>query len=157
MIPGAVAAGVMAMALAGCGGSGRAQGQGQMGGDAGFGKPGNPSKATRTIEVRALDSLRFEPADLRVHKGETVTIRITNTGQTMHEFDLGDQKFQRRMEKDMQEMGSGHMTDEASAISIDPGQTKVLTWTFSDKGTGLYGCHVSGHYAGGMRGTVTVS
>ena len=28
----------------------------------GFGEPGDPSEATRTIEVEATDKLRFEPA-----------------------------------------------------------------------------------------------
>jgi uncharacterized cupredoxin-like copper-binding protein len=32
----------------------------------------------------------------------------------------------------------------------------VTTWTFEDPGDLIFGCHVPGHYAYGMRGTVTV-
>lgn len=129
-----------------------------MGSQAGFGRPGKASEAARTVEIRMLDTLRFDPADVAVRKGETVTFRVTNAGTLVHEFDLGNQKFQDAHEKEMQGMGSEHhMGDEPNAVSVPPGKTKTVTWTFSDAGTGIYACHVAGHYAGGMKGTVTVA
>lgn len=105
-----------------------------------------------------LDTLRFDPSDVAVGKGETVTFRIVNAGKIMHEFDLGDEKYQSDHEKEMRDMGSEHhMGGQPNAVSVEPGETKTVTWTFSEAGTGIYGCHVEGHYAGGMKGTVTVS
>lgn len=45
----------------------------------------------------------------------------------------------------------------ANAIRIEPGETAELTWTFTDPGTVLMGCHEPGHYDAGMRGTITVT
>ena len=42
------------------------------------------------------------------------------------------------------------------ALTVPPGQTRRLTWTFDEPGTVLYGCHVLGHWAAGMKGTIVV-
>ena len=42
-------------------------------------------------------------------------------------------------------------------MSLAPGETKELTWRFSEAGEVLFACHVDGHYDGGMVGTVSVS
>src|SRR5581483_11096524 len=38
------------------------------------------SQAGRVVEVRMLDSLRFEPAHITVQRGEIVTFRLVNAG-----------------------------------------------------------------------------
>jgi uncharacterized cupredoxin-like copper-binding protein len=56
----------------------------------------------------------------------------------------------------MQAMGGmGH--DEVNGIAVDPGETKELTFTFAEPGETLAGCHVAGHYAGGMKTAITVT
>jgi uncharacterized cupredoxin-like copper-binding protein len=50
--------------------------------------------------------------------------------------------------------GMGH--DEAEGIGLAPGETKELTYTFAGPGQMLAGCHVAGHYAGGMMASITV-
>lgn len=141
-------AGALAVVLGACGG----------GGD-GIGKAGDAAKAARTIEVRQLDTRRFDPAEIQVKPGETVTIRVTNTATGLHEFFLGDQKAQDDHEKEMSAMGSGEMkmADEGNRLFVEPGETKELTWTFPDKGSVEFGCHMPTHYAAGMEGEVTVS
>lgn len=49
------------------------------------------------------------------------------------------------------------MGDDADGIGLPAGATKTLTYTFGQPGTLLYGCHVSGHYQAGMKGTITVA
>jgi uncharacterized cupredoxin-like copper-binding protein len=84
---------------------------------------------------------------------------VTNTGTQLHEFVLGDAKVQDDHEKEMKDMAPENMkmADTANAVDVDPGETKELTWTFPKKGTVIFGCHVPQHYAGGMKGTITVS
>src|SRR5947199_1154077 len=68
-----------------------------MGGDMDdvrFGSPGDPSDASRTIAVEALDTMRFEPAQIAVREGETVTFSVTNPGNAIHELTFGDAGFQ---------------------------------------------------------------
>lgn len=119
-----------------------------------FGSPGPASAATRTIEIVAKDPYRFAPTDLEVESGETVTFVVTNEGDQEHEFVLGDEAYQ---EEHGDQMASGEMHHEGNAVTIAPGATEKLTWTFPSEGEVLYGCHVAGHYAGGMVGAISVS
>ena len=54
----------------------------------------------------------------------------------------------------MQLGGMAH--DDPAGISVMPGETKELTHTFDAAGQTLAGCHVAGHYGGGMKATITV-
>lgn len=119
-----------------------------------FGAPGRASAASRTIEVVADDPYRFDPADLEVESGETVTFVVTNEGKQDHEFVLGDAEYQ---ESHGGEMAAGEMHHEGNAVTVAPGATEELTWTFPAEGEVFYGCHVAGHYDAGMVGAISVS
>ena len=53
-----------------------------------FGAPADPANATRTIEVDTTDALAFEPAEMAVTAGETITFRVINNGEIIHDFTL---------------------------------------------------------------------
>lgn len=111
--------------------------------------------ADRVIELKTTDDLRFEPSDLTVAAGETITFRLINDGALMHDFTLGDEETQIEHEAEMSDMGAmAH--DEPNVAIIPPGETVELTWTFSETGTVLIGCHQPGHYAAGMTGRIKV-
>ena len=140
---------ILAMvALGGCGGDSDE-----------VGAAGDSARATRTVEVRALDTRKFDPTEIQVQPGETVTIRVTNTATMLHEFYLGSEKQHEDHEKEMAAMGDAEMkmADEANRIFMEPGESKQITWTFPDEGEVIFGCHMPGHYEQGMRGTVSVS
>jgi uncharacterized cupredoxin-like copper-binding protein len=123
-----------------------------------IGRPGQAADSTRTIDLVAQDSLRFDPEALEVAAGETVTLRVKNAGTLPHDFFLGDEAAQRRHEDQMATMGphAESMPDEPDGFVVPPGQTKQLVWTFGAPGEVIYGCHTPGHYPAGMRGRVTV-
>ncbi|MEO8292107.1 MAG: plastocyanin/azurin family copper-binding protein [Actinomycetota bacterium] len=121
-----------------------------------FGEPADASDADRTIEVAQLDTPGFDPAAIDVEVGETVTFEVTNAGRTVHEFVLGDAAMQDQHEGAMGDAAGSMMADEVNAVSLSPSEKKSLTWTFTEPGTVLYGCHVDGHYAGGMVGQIRV-
>lgn len=109
----------------------------------------------RTVEVKALDTLRFEPASLTVTKGEKIRFVVTNSGKIDHEFVVGDEEIQ--MAHEMQSGEMDHMAAESlAALDLKPGETKEATVTFDEAGTVKFGCHEPGHYKGGMVGTITV-
>ncbi len=56
----------------------------------------------------------------------------------------------------MMESGDMTMHDEDNVVMLQPGETKELTWNFTESGTFLIGCHQPGHYAGGMKATIDV-
>jgi len=115
--------------------------------------PGASSAVTR-IEVDLTDALRMEPAQMSVPAGVPVTFVVTNSGANDHEFYLGDEEAQMEHEEEMSMGGMTH--DEPEGIALKPGETKELTFTFEAAGQTLAGCHVAGHYGGGMKATITV-
>lgn len=119
---------------------------------------GAGADGVRTIHVRALDSLRFEPANITVRVGERVRFVVTNEGSATHEFILGDEATQMEHEQEMS-MGASmeHGTMDLPALTLAPGETQTTVVTFDRPGTIFYGCHQAGHYADGMVGTITVS
>jgi uncharacterized cupredoxin-like copper-binding protein len=127
-----------------------------MGGDDfAFGEPGDQSDADRKIDVSALDSLEFDPESVTAQAGETITFVVTNDGGDVHEFVIGDESYQQEHEAEMAEDDGMEM--ESNQIEIESGETKSLTWTFTEPGEVLYACHEPSHYEGGMVGTIEVS
>lgn len=119
-----------------------------------FGEPGDPAAADRTIEIDMLDTLSFEPDSVDVQVGETITFVLTNTGEIEHDFVIGDEEYQQEHADEAAGMEHG---DLPNGIDASPGETVEFTWTFTEEGELLYGCHEPGHYLGGMVGTINVT
>jgi plastocyanin len=49
-----------------------------------FGEPADPTEADRTIEIVAADDFRYDPKEVTVAPGETITFHIVNDGQLVH-------------------------------------------------------------------------
>jgi len=151
-----------------------------------YGREALESEAHRVIEVRAGDDLRFAPAEITVRAGETVTFHIVNTGRQEHEFTVGDPDAQELHEYQMASMNMAGMDHGAMArlgkqherymqsldrriseldrraaanasVHIPPGETRNITWAFTGALAPVYGCHMRGHWAGGMKGSLLVS
>lgn len=146
------------LAIAACGGATSTTTTIMTDGDSefGFGEPSDPADADRITEITASDDLTFNPSELTVAQGETVTFRVINKGKIPHEFILGDEATQDEHEEAMSEKGGMTMHDEPNAIVVAAGETKEITWRFAEAGTVIFGCHEPGHYAAGMRGQVVV-
>jgi uncharacterized cupredoxin-like copper-binding protein len=113
------------------------------------------SAAATRIDVALTDELRMEPSSMTVPAGVPVTFVITNAGAIEHEFVLGDDETQAEHEAEMAAGGMRH--DEPNAVAVASGQSKELTYTFTEPGETLAGCHFPGHYDGGMKATITVT
>ena len=108
------------------------------------------------IEIVGADDFSWDPATVAVKVGETITFRVTNAGVIPHDFTLGDAAAQEEHELEMAGGGMG-ILDEPKAFVLDAGATKETTWTFTEAGEVLFGCHQPGHYAAGMVGSITVT
>jgi uncharacterized cupredoxin-like copper-binding protein len=112
------------------------------------------------------DRFRYRPSSIMVRAGHRVTFDVTNAGKLPHEFILGDRAAQLVHEREMRAATGGemdmdmhahmHLHGAAGGLTVPPGQTRRLTRTFDQPGIVLYGCHVPGHWAAGMRGTIVV-
>ena len=119
----------------------------------GVAQPADVQDATRVVEVQTLDELAFDPAVIEVAVGDTIAFEVTNTGAVAHEFMLASEAMQDQHGDEM--TGADHvMADMPHAVSLAPGETKTIAMRFLNEGELEYGCHVSGHYEGGMVGTV---
>lgn len=75
-----------------------------------FGEPGKASQVTRTIMITMRDT-SYEPKSVMVRPGETIRFVLKNTGQLLHEFNLGTQEMHAKHQKEMEEMlNSGAIT-----------------------------------------------
>ena len=121
-------------------------------------KPSDPD----AIEVK-MGEFFFAPRGLSVPVGVPVTFLVTNPGVIDHELVIGDAHAQDEAEAAMRSTSghAGHSTtnhhgDAVPSIYLRPGESGKLTVTLSKKGELLIGCHVPGHWAAGMKGTLTV-
>lgn len=126
-------------------------------GSDGTGTAGGPAGGGRVVEVEMVD-IGFEPGAVRVAAGEEVTFRFTNTGIVPHDAFVGDEDAQAEHEREVgDDAGMHHGDEEEDAVTVAPGETGTLTYTFEETGTTVIGCHQPGHYEDGMRVDVTVA
>lgn len=140
----AISLGVVVVAAA-CSGTGSASGT----------PPAAEDPLTTTFEVTLHDTLQMEPNQLSVPAGQAITFVVTNDGVLDHEFFVGDELAQAGHAQEMATMG-GMAHDESMGIGLKPGETKELIVSFEKTGQLIAGCHVNGHYAGGMRAAIQV-
>lgn len=121
-------------------------------------KPSHPD----AIEVK-MGEFFFAPRGLSVPVGVPVTLLVTNPGVVDHELVIGDAHAQDEAEEAMRSASghtghgaNGHHGDAVPSIYLRPGESGELTVTFSRKGELLIGCHIPGHWAAGMQGTLAV-
>ena len=124
----------------------------------------------RTVEIEMVDN-SFEPSTLDVSRGETVRFTFTNNGTVAHDAFIGNAAAQMDHEQEMREAEDDGMDDmgtedgmdgmgtedDEDAITLEPGDTGELTYTFDEVGTLEIGCHELGHYEAGMKVTVSIA
>ncbi|MDI9313375.1 MAG: cupredoxin domain-containing protein [Hydrotalea sp.] len=127
-----------------------------------FGAPidKNSAEAKQAREVVLdvpLNSYKFNPADVRVKKGEVIKFVIKNHTKIKHEFVLGDRA---RLDYIKEEIAEGEEEEEEGAsmteVEVKPGKVGVIYWQFLDKGEFLYICLIPEHEEHGMRGKIIV-
>lgn len=118
--------------------------------------PGSSAEG-RTITVQMTDN-RYSPASFDVEEGETVTFEFVNDGQATHEAYIGDEQAQEDHASEMTTGDDGHSMamGESHPVTVEPGETKTMTHTFTGTGSVLIGCHQPGHWEADMKATVDV-
>lgn len=111
--------------------------------------------ATKTVKVTLNDDMSIEVSQTAFAVGETVVFQVTNAGSVPHELYLGDAEAQAEHAEEMAET-DGMAHDEPDGVSVAPGGTETLEYTFTEAGEILAGCHEPGHYEAGMVTALTV-
>ena len=123
---------------------------------AALGRPGDPSKVTRDIEVEMSDAMRFRPAEITVKRGETIRFVVRNVGKVRHEMVLGTIEELKHHAELMRKHPEMRHADPNQA-SVEPGKTGELIWQFTEAGTFDFACLEPGHFEAGMVGRIRVS
>jgi uncharacterized cupredoxin-like copper-binding protein len=95
----------------------------------------------------------FGPAAISVPAGREVTFVIHNSDPIDHEWIVGDEALHQRHRTGTE----AHHDARPTEISIDALTTRETTVTFPAATTLTYVCHLPGHEAYGMVGTLTVT
>lgn len=124
------------------------------------GRPGIEAEVTRTINVRMYETedgeYLYEPRDLAIKAGETISFVIVNDGESPHEFVLDTMpKNAEHMELMAKFPEMEH--DDPNAVRLEAGEKGTIIWTFSNAGTFEFACLMPGHYEAGMRSPVAVN
>jgi len=120
-----------------------------------WGIAGDPKKATRTIEIRMTDDMRFAPKAIQVKLGETVRLVAVNAGKVLHEIVIGTPQ-ELKAHAEMMKKHPGMEHDEPYMAHVDPGQKGTIVWTFNRAGSFEFACLIPSHFEAGMIGRITV-
>jgi uncharacterized cupredoxin-like copper-binding protein len=116
------------------------------------GAGGEPVPGDVRTVVLDVHHSRFSLAELDVAVGETVRFVVRNADPIPHELIVGDLAVQ-----DVHERGTeAHHGDRPGEVSVGPGATAETTFTFRQAGLLFFGCHLPGHWAYGMQGSISV-
>lgn len=121
-----------------------------------LGKPGDPKKVSRTIEITSGDDMRYRPSEIIVKRGETVRFAVRNAGQVPHELVLGSLK-ELKAHAELMRKHPGMEHEEPNQAFVKPGETREIVWQFTRAGTVDFACTIPGHFEAGMTGKVKVS
>ncbi len=110
------------------------------GGGTAAGKPagGGGGGAAQNVEVKGLDTLKFDPATLTVRSGQPVHLTLTSTGSLVHDWVVDN------------------LDGKKVSIEAAGGQSASTDFTPSAAGTFQFYCSQPGHREAGMVGTLTV-
>ena len=121
----------------------------------GVGKPGDPKKISRAIQVVMSDDMKFTPANINVKRGETIRFVVSNAGRIKHEMIIGSTAELKQHAELMRKMPGMEHAD-SNQVTLDPGKSAELVWQFTEPGTVDFACLQPGHFEAGMMGTVSV-
>jgi uncharacterized cupredoxin-like copper-binding protein len=130
--------------------------------------------SSRTVDID-MEDIAFRPPAVTAHRGESVRFVFHNRGKIAHDAFIGNAAAQAAHEREMRSsdtgmqgggmqgggMQGGGMNHDGmhgdAGITVQPGQTGSLTYTFDQTGPMEVACHQPGHYAAGMKVAVTVA
>ncbi len=106
---------------------------------------------TATVEV-GIDQSAFDTGPLRVAQGTLVEFVVQNDDPIDHELVVGDAEVHRR-----HALGTERRHPPVPGeVSIAPGDRGMTYYEFTEVGSITYACHLPGHEAYGMKGTIEV-
>lgn len=103
------------------------------------------------VEV-GIENSRFDLGPLRVQEGTLVEFVVQNDDPIDHELVVGDDEVHARHAGGTER----RHPPVPGEVSVAPGDRALTFYEFTEPGTIVYACHLPGHLAYGMQGTIEV-
>lgn len=103
------------------------------------------------VEV-GIERSRFDLAPLRVKQGTILELVVRNDDPIDHELVVGDAAVHAKHANGTER----RHPPVPGEVSVAPGDTAMTYYEFNEPGTVVYACHLPGHVAYGMTGTIEV-
>ncbi len=145
-------------AWAGAGPSGHNHSEHNHGAVFSAGKPGDPAKPARVVQVTMVETdgkMLFLPARIEIKKGDQVKFLLRNNGKLDHEFVLASTAENLEHAKNMK-ANPDMAHDEPNGKQLAPSKTGQIVWKFTKAGEFEYACLIPGHREAGMVGSIVV-
>ncbi len=158
-----------------------AQAAGNHGGGHGhtasIGEQGKAFEVTRIIEIEMTDN-RFALEQISVESGQTIRFVLKNTGEFVHEFNIGTAAMHAKHQTEMavmfdhgvlevdkinydkmkMDMGRGRTMDhgDPNSVLLEPEKSAEIVWKFNSDTRLEFACNIPGHYDAGMMGEIRI-
>ena len=115
------------------------------------GSPAVPSDNRQQINVSLTDEMKitFDSELSTIKSGTVIQFVVKNEGKMPHEFSIGNQSEQQK-HADMMRKMPGMTHSGGNTVTVEPGETEVLTWAFNGNDVVVFACNIPGHYEAGM-------
>ncbi len=120
------------------------------------GQPGALENVDKIVSINMYDAMRYSLQEFDVRPGQTVHFKITNKGKIPHEFTIGNKK-ELLDHRDMMRQMPNMVHREANAITLKPGESGEILWTFGHSDETEVACLIPGHYEAGMKIKINVN
>jgi plastocyanin len=97
-----------------------------------------PSSSTQAVDIKSLDTLKFDPATVTVKSGTPVRVTIINSGALEHDWVVDN------------------LDGKKLSADAKPKTNATAEFTPTAAGTYEFYCSIPGHREAGMKGTLTV-
>lgn len=111
--------------------------------------------APQVVTIR-LTEYKFEPAQIEVHSGKPVELKLVNSGKVLHEF-VSD--VLANIEVDLETKDAIALVRGVEELEVLPGATVILRFTPRKAGEFSFRCDAEApvsHHDNGMKGTLIV-
>jgi uncharacterized cupredoxin-like copper-binding protein len=112
---------------------------------------GTAGRAPDPVAIE-LHFSRYEPDRITVPAGRPVTFVLRNTDPIDHEWIVGDEAVHERHRSGTEPVHGARATE----VTVPALAERQTTITFAEPGTYRFVCHLPGHEAYGMTGTLVV-
>jgi uncharacterized cupredoxin-like copper-binding protein len=118
--------------------------------DSVVGRASDSAMTSRLEYVFLSDNMQMTlEGKLNIQDDEIINFVVVNKGKIPHEFFIGDDEEQKKHLGIMKTVISP-IDDKSNFITVQPGETRELTWRFKGGSHVVFACNMPGHFEAGM-------